>query len=97
MSAPTTRLVWSRPATFMGIAKRSSAALVEGGEQVLHVDRQSFKSGVYWHARVDAWHIDIRIPGLDGTTSWPQARAAALLHLDALLASRLSLIARARR
>jgi len=45
MSAPTTRLVWSRPATFMGI----------------------------------------------------QARAAALLHIDALLGARLSLIARARR
>ncbi len=107
MSAPTTRLVWSRPrqrtevrGIVRGTIQRSSAGLHDGGP-VLHLDRWPFTDGVEWYALIDAWHVDIRIPGLDGSTTWPQARAAALLHLfaraDALLAARLGLIARARR
>lgn len=95
MSAPTTRLVWSRPASLMRIARRTSAELMADGP-VVYVDRWEFRSGVEWHTRIDEWDIDVRIPGLDGST-WPQARAAALLHIDALLGARLSLIARARR
>lgn len=102
MSAPTTRLVWSRPrqrtevrGIVRGTIQRSTAGLLDGGP-LLHIDRWPFTSGVEWYALIDAWHLDVRIPGLDGST-WPQARAAALLHIDALLGARLSLIARARR
>lgn len=96
MSAPTTRLVWSRPRQRTETIQRSSAGLVDGGP-VVHIDRWRRRLGVEWYALIDAWHIDIRIPGLDGSTTWPQARAAALLHLDALLATRLTLITGARR
>ncbi len=113
MSAPTTRLVWSdallipTPAcrrehldtrdTARGWSRRRSWARLDDAA-IIELDRWAFSDGHEWYVSVRAWgFIELGLADLDNTTRWPQARAAALLHLDALLAARLSLIARARR
>lgn len=96
--------------TAKGWSRRRSWARLDDGAfieiAIIEVDAHE------WYVSVRAWGLcEIRLADLDDTrdkatnkehkititTRWPQARAAALLHLDALLASRLSLIARARR
>ncbi len=84
---------WSRRRSW---ARLDEGAIVEIA--IIEVDRWVFSDAHEWYVSVRAWGLcELRLADLDSTTRWPQARSAALLHIDALLGARLSLIARARR